>query len=494
MKSKAFSGMLHCILLCWSCFAPHIVSAQSESNSYPDILAVSTAGNEAPAGLIVAVPALPGSANAAAIVHDSGEFCIIPEAPISTQGKLGKLKNLRCSWIGDDLPFEIKIAANGSKVLIRTSDNFQISLTVNKLTGLVSLRLKGAASGQKFNISDIVELSQHGAFWFETITALQGFSKSVSAIPFKASYDVLSSGISFASEDTAPLMALNSPSSGSTVLGSTAGAKFAEFAWYATKVAAIVGSIVAGSVAVSAGITAATGVAAVLGFGTAIAGIYEFVKFKNPQMASDGADTAVTVIGYADNYLSTYPDFIDDLVKALKTKSSLLKSLNLWAILNDMLNSLLEKPAHALVNGMVLKILYTWPSNQKDLDTATTFLGQTVGYSCGSSTQYLIWTGDDTSTGGREEVTCLISEAAENLDLPASFLISAKAGWYSSAGGSGPASLSMSLENPRTGILYGPRTQLTISPGSQTGCANTPVGSATFTWNPGTTRITWSFN
>jgi hypothetical protein len=495
MKTKVFLGIFHCVLLTWSCLFPHIAYAQSDTINVPSTLEVASDEDQVPEGLFTAVPALPGSANAGVIMHDSGELAIVPEAPISTQGKLGKMKKIRCTWIGNESPFEITIAGRGSKVLIRTYDNFRIALTINNLTGRVNLRLKGTANGQKVNISDIIELSQHGQFWFETITALDNFPQSVASIPFLATYDSLTTARTLSPQSIAP-DSLSVQSTGSAVLQPTAAAKFAQMAWYVTKIAGITASIVTGSLAVASAVAAGGALAtigwaglAVLGFGAAIAGIYDAVKFRSPQTPSSWADNSVMLVSGTDNLVN-----IGELLPKLKTKANFLRNPTFWTLINEGLNKLLEKPSHALVNGMALKIIYTWPSSQIDLDTATSFLGQTVGYACGSSTRYLAWTGDDTSSGGREEVTCLISEAAENADLPGSFTISARAGWYSPAGGSGPAYLAMFLENPRTGILYGPKTQLTISPGSQSGCASTPVGSASFTWNPQTTRINWSFN
>jgi hypothetical protein len=168
--------------------------------------------------------------------------------------------------------------------------------------------------------------------------------------------------------------------------------------------------------------------------------------------------------------------------KALKSSTIALKILEFFS----------EQERHKVARGLVLKVLYTWPASQRDLDTGTTFLGDTVGYSCGDSSTYMVWTGDDTGTGGLEQVTVLISDAASNNALPTNFDIDAKAGWYASAGGSGPASLEMYLENPMSGALYGERVSKTIAPGSQDGCATTPVGGGNFTWNPTTNELGWN--
>jgi len=50
-----------------------------------------------------------------------------------------------------------------------------------------------------------------------------------------------------------------------------------------------------------------------------------------------------------------------------------------------------------------LVVTYTWPVTQRDLDTGTRFLGESVGYSAGGS-RYMTFSGDDTSAGGRETI------------------------------------------------------------------------------------------
>ena len=54
------------------------------------------------------------------------------------------------------------------------------------------------------------------------------------------------------------------------------------------------------------------------------------------------------------------------------------------------------------IQGLVLVIKYSWPANLEDLDTATVFLGSTVGFGCQDSSTYVQWTGDDLSYGGTE--------------------------------------------------------------------------------------------
>ncbi|MBB5353166.1 hypothetical protein HNR46_003420 [Haloferula luteola] len=461
-------------LLIWATFLPQALQA-SESKGQTHKVTLN------PSNLLVVVPGDPGSANLGAIVHDSGEFCIIPQAKLRKRdGKVGKLQRIYGFWAGDEAPFEIKVAASGAKLNVKLANKTKFSLTFNESTGQVTVRAKGQYERTRINEAQVLELAEFGSYWFQTARTLINYSKSHPDFFLNPNYDALDASAA-------------GKISGETFLQSTESAKLAELAWLITKVAGITGGIIAGGVALSASAPLAVVAGSVLGFGGAIAGAYDLIKFKNPDNQSDVFDGVVTPLNGA-NSLNDWRELWGDLRNLIRSGKNLLKSTALWSIAIDSLNSLLEKPAHALVNGMVLKILYTWPSSQRDLDTTTTFLGESVGYASASSSEYLIWTGDDTGSGGLEQVTCLISQAAEDAVLPSSFVVSAKAGWYEPAGGSGPAYLEMYLENPQTGVLYGPRNQLTIQPGTQSGAASTPVGSASFTWNPNTTRMTWAFD
>jgi hypothetical protein len=67
------------------------------------------------------------------------------------------------------------------------------------------------------------------------------------------------------------------------------------------------------------------------------------------------------------------------------------------------------------------------------------------------------------------------------------------AGWYAPSGGSGPAVLHVYLLNVRTGMRFGEVTR-EITPGTQTGAATTPVGSATFTYSSATKVLSFAID
>jgi hypothetical protein len=122
-----------------------------------------------------------------------------------------------------------------------------------------------------------------------------------------------------------------------------------------------------------------------------------------------------------------------------------------------------------------LSVTYTWPDNQKDLDSGTLFLGEAVGYACGSS-KYLSFSGDDTGTGGKETVIVDIASAHFDDRWDTQVPVTLRAGWYTPAGGSGPATVTVALKHKTTGQLRR-AIQRSIAPGQQTGCATTVVGT-----------------
>jgi hypothetical protein len=124
-------------------------------------------------------------------------------------------------------------------------------------------------------------------------------------------------------------------------------------------------------------------------------------------------------------------------------------------------------------------VSYRWQASQRDLDTGTTFLGVTVGYSGGTS-PYLDFSGDDTSTGGTETVRVHLKDSHDAGAWTDTVTIDLAAGWYIPAGGSGPALVDVALIDPTTGELMNVTGKL-IDPGAQEGLATTPVGLVTIT-------------
>lgn len=123
-----------------------------------------------------------------------------------------------------------------------------------------------------------------------------------------------------------------------------------------------------------------------------------------------------------------------------------------------------------------LSIIYSWAdTGMTDLDTKTAFVGEQVGWSCGSTGLYTQWlpgsTGgqDDTSLNGFEHVNILVDSARLAGLWTSSVNVELFAGWYIPRGGSGEAVATVQYN----GNIQGKA----INPGSQSGCTNTPVGT-----------------
>jgi hypothetical protein len=129
-----------------------------------------------------------------------------------------------------------------------------------------------------------------------------------------------------------------------------------------------------------------------------------------------------------------------------------------------------------LVSETNIFIEYTWPVNQRDLDTGTMFDSQRVGWNCGYSGPFMSWSGDDTSAGGSERVEVDLAGALAAGKLTNGTVVNLQAGWYSPAQGSGLATVTVSLKSKVDGQLYRSQ-QLSITPGSQNVCASTLVGT-----------------
>lgn len=139
-----------------------------------------------------------------------------------------------------------------------------------------------------------------------------------------------------------------------------------------------------------------------------------------------------------------------------------------------------------------LLVTYTWPTNQKDLDTGTQFVGGSVGYACGGS-PYMTFSGDDTSAGGRETIEVNLYQAYQDGKWKDSVPVNLIAGWYIPAEGSGPASVTVEFKSKSRGTTRGAVT-LSISPGAQRDCATTVVGTTTITvaGTPGQERVSFT--
>lgn len=131
-----------------------------------------------------------------------------------------------------------------------------------------------------------------------------------------------------------------------------------------------------------------------------------------------------------------------------------------------------------------MSIKYDWSgTGQFDLDTSTTAFGESVGWSCGDSGTYVLWlpggdpySPDDQGQDGFERVDVRVDLARVDGLWTSSYNVECFAGWYSSALGSGDARLEV--------IYKGVTKTKAIAPGSQSGCASTPVATITVYASP----------
>lgn len=116
----------------------------------------------------------------------------------------------------------------------------------------------------------------------------------------------------------------------------------------------------------------------------------------------------------------------------------------------------------AITNEMMLRVQYTWPLDQSDLDTSTIFLDASVGTFCSSSATYMTFSGDDTSTGGEEIVTIQLQQALADGAWSGSTKLEFRTGWYL-GNASGPATLRVLLED-KSGSVVGDVLEVAVSP------------------------------
>lgn len=125
-----------------------------------------------------------------------------------------------------------------------------------------------------------------------------------------------------------------------------------------------------------------------------------------------------------------------------------------------------------------LKIYYTWPAGQNDLDTGTTVFGTKFGYYCGGGHAFASWTsGDDQDDGPEVVVIDLIGSKNAGI-WTTNFNVNLNAGWYDNAGGTGPASIYIEYNGKTT-------TPISITPGRQHYCASTNVGTVSVSFANG---------
>jgi hypothetical protein len=145
-------------------------------------------------------------------------------------------------------------------------------------------------------------------------------------------------------------------------------------------------------------------------------------------------------------------------------------------------------PMGQLLKSNQLYVQYNWPQDVSDLDSNTTFLGASVGYNLGGST-YLHWSGDNTGSGGTETTTVDLYDSWLAGAWSGSTTVGVGADWYTPAGGSGPAVITVALQNIQTGKLTHVVTE-SVSPGQETEGAQTRVATVSITLSGGVNNPT----
>jgi hypothetical protein len=90
----------------------------------------------------------------------------------------------------------------------------------------------------------------------------------------------------------------------------------------------------------------------------------------------------------------------------------------------------------------LLELSFGW-AGAPDLDIGVSFLGGVVGFGYPPLAPYVTWSGDNTTTGGPETVTVDLAQAWDDGEIATFADVLAMADWYPSAGGSGPATLTV---------------------------------------------------
>ncbi|CAJ1959938.1 unnamed protein product [Cylindrotheca closterium] len=131
------------------------------------------------------------------------------------------------------------------------------------------------------------------------------------------------------------------------------------------------------------------------------------------------------------------------------------------------------------VDGLQLVIQYSWPLDQRDLDSGTSFLNRKVGYGCVGGGQHMSYSGDNTGAGGTETARIDLGQSFEENEWTDQIPVELHAHWYSNRG-SGPATVTVFTEKelPDGSVAAGPRTfSFPINPTSATGCSSRLVGT-----------------
>lgn len=139
--------------------------------------------------------------------------------------------------------------------------------------------------------------------------------------------------------------------------------------------------------------------------------------------------------------------------------------------------------AIAVARNALLVLEYSWPREQKDLDTFTIFEldpsptpsnpNPAVGFTFDRTAlfaSYMAWSGDDTTGGGKEVVVIDLDSAIADGRL-SPFNIECQADWFGPANGFGPAKLTVYFRD-KVSAKTSPKASTDISPGTYFASAN----------------------
>ena len=100
-----------------------------------------------------------------------------------------------------------------------------------------------------------------------------------------------------------------------------------------------------------------------------------------------------------------------------------------------------------------VKLTAAWPLPDADLDSRTTFLGTSAGFNLPGGT-YLNWLGDSQGFGGEETTVVDLYDSWKAHLFTMTTKVGVGADWYIPDHGSGPATISVALEDIHTEKEY----------------------------------------
>jgi hypothetical protein len=131
-------------------------------------------------------------------------------------------------------------------------------------------------------------------------------------------------------------------------------------------------------------------------------------------------------------------------------------------------------PGRPMLVNVNLIVTYNWPNDEKDLDSRTVFAGGAAGFNLPGGT-YLNWLGDEQGAGQEETTIVDLYDAWKSGVFGTTTVVGAGADWYTPDDGSGPATISVALEDINTEKQYQVQS-LAIIPGQETDGATSQQG------------------